>query len=97
MAVKCTFCNGSGEVAVRTNHPMSYAGPGPVPDDARGVEGVTCWCCKGEGTVPDWMGPCRADSGECRADGSCLRCDADQGEKCRDTVNHTDCIAASGR
>lgn len=48
---ECKRCNGSGEIARRTTYPLSYVGPGPVPEDARNVCGVTCDVCLGMGYV----------------------------------------------
>ncbi len=48
---ECKRCNGSGEIAVRTTGSMSYVCAGPVPEDARGVIGVTCDHCRGIGYV----------------------------------------------
>lgn len=48
---ECKRCNGSGEIARRTTYPLSYVGPGPVPEDARNVCGVTCDECLGMGYV----------------------------------------------
>ena len=42
----CDRCNGTGEIAVRIAYPMSYVGPGPVPDDARGICSATCDRCR---------------------------------------------------
>lgn len=52
----CHRCAGSGEIAVSTVYPMSYRGPGPVPDTARGVVGVSCDECGGNGGFCDSCG-----------------------------------------
>lgn len=52
MPTECRRCNGSGEIAVGTSAGMPYKGPGPVPDDARKVVGITCDKCGGMGYVP---------------------------------------------
>ena len=41
----CDKCEDSGLIGVRNTFPMSYVGPGPVPDDARGVCEVRCSYC----------------------------------------------------
>ena len=48
---KCEHCNGSGEVAVSIYFPMSYLGPGPVPESARGVTSRKCDECNGDGIL----------------------------------------------
>lgn len=48
----CERCNGSGEVALSSAN-LSYRGPGPVPDDAKGVCAVTCDKCRGMGAYED--------------------------------------------
>ena len=45
---KCERCAGSGEVAMSSAH-LTYRGPGPVPEYARGVVGVRCDACGGTG------------------------------------------------
>ena len=39
----CERCNDSGTIAISTAH-LTYRGPGPVPEDARGVCEVVCDC-----------------------------------------------------
>jgi len=41
----CEWCNGSGEVTVRTSFPMSYVCAGEPPEEARGVVGIPCGEC----------------------------------------------------
>lgn len=53
MDVECARCDGSGEIAVRTGGSMSYVCAGPVPDDARGVTGVSCDRCNGSGVIQE--------------------------------------------
>ena len=48
---KCEHCNGSGEVAVSIYSPMSYMGPGPVPEHARSVTSRRCDECNGTGVL----------------------------------------------
>lgn len=48
---ECPRCDGSGEIAVRTTYPMSEVGPGPAPEDARGVCATPCPDCAGHGVV----------------------------------------------
>lgn len=43
----CERCNDSGTIAVSVYFPMSYRGPGPVPEDARGVTDRACDVCGG--------------------------------------------------
>lgn len=45
-AAPCARCNDSGEIGVRNDFRASYVGPGPVPDDARGVVSAKCDECK---------------------------------------------------
>jgi phage FluMu protein Com len=45
--VRCTRCNGSGEIGKRTRGDREA--PGPVPDDARGWVAITCPDCSGRG------------------------------------------------
>lgn len=47
----CRLCNGSGEIAVSVSFRGGYIGPGPVPDYADGVRGVTCDSCGGSGEI----------------------------------------------
>ncbi|WP_425404593.1 hypothetical protein [Hwanghaeella sp.] len=51
MSTTCTHCNGTGEIARRTTFPMSYVGPGPVPEDALSVVAATCDECRGTGRI----------------------------------------------
>jgi hypothetical protein len=46
---ECHRCNGTGEIARSVHYPMAYRGPGPVPDDARGVTAAKCDRCDGTG------------------------------------------------
>ena len=46
----CTRCGQSGEIALKTSN-LRYVGPGPVPDDARGICSVTCDRCGGIGMI----------------------------------------------
>jgi len=48
---ECKRCRGSGVIGVRNNFRASYVGPGPVPEDARGVTDATCDECRGMGYV----------------------------------------------
>lgn len=50
--VECKRCNGSGEVAMGVVTGREIR-PGPVPDDAVGVLGITCPDCRGIGYVED--------------------------------------------
>ena len=43
--VDCHTCNDTGTVARRTSYPMTIVGPGPVPDDAKGVVEDRCPDC----------------------------------------------------
>jgi DnaJ-class molecular chaperone len=47
----CPRCNGSGEIARRNGFSQTEVGPGPVPEDARGVYGAKCPGCDGMGVV----------------------------------------------
>ena len=49
--VKCEHCKGSGLIGWRNTFPASYVGPGPVPEDARGVYETQCDECSGNGWV----------------------------------------------
>ena len=49
--VDCRRCRGSGEIAYRNTFPMTETGPGPVPEDARGVTARKCPACNGTGVV----------------------------------------------
>jgi hypothetical protein len=48
--MNCEHCAGSGEVALSSST-LSYRGPGPVPDYARGVIGARCDQCGGSGEI----------------------------------------------
>ena len=50
--VKCKRCAGSGSIGIRTSS-ASYVGPGPVPEDARGICEIDCLACCGEGEIPE--------------------------------------------
>ena len=41
----CRTCNDSQTVARSNRYPMTIIGPGPVPDDARGVVEARCPDC----------------------------------------------------
>lgn len=43
----CPRCHNTGRIAVY-NTTLSYAYPGPVPEDARGVAEMTCDCVRGQ-------------------------------------------------
>ena len=43
----CHRCNGSGEIAISAMN-GAYLFPGPVPDDAKGIVGATCYECRDE-------------------------------------------------
>ena len=47
----CERCAGSGLIGCRTTFPCSYVGPGPVPEEARGVYETKCDECRGYGHV----------------------------------------------
>ena len=49
--IKCERCNGSGLIGCHNVFPCSYVGPGPVPEDARGVYETRCDECGGCGWV----------------------------------------------
>lgn len=51
-SIPCERCVGSGEIGLRNNFHPSYVGPGPVPDDARGVFAARCDECRGTGVRP---------------------------------------------
>lgn len=53
MPIECKRCNGSGEIGLRNNLRSAYVGPGPVPEDARGVYPATCDECRGMGYVEE--------------------------------------------
>ena len=40
---KCLRCNDSGTIGIN-NHSLNYIGPGPVPEDAKGICEVFCDC-----------------------------------------------------
>jgi len=48
---KCDRCNGSGYIAISVYFPMNYRGPGPVPEDAKGVTERVCDECSGSGKL----------------------------------------------
>lgn len=48
---ECERCDGSGFIVERNTFPMSYVGPGPAPDYARGVTDSRCDECHGRGVV----------------------------------------------
>jgi hypothetical protein len=48
-ANECVRCDGTGIVGRRNRYPYSYVGPGPVPEEARGVSEWTCDPCNGTG------------------------------------------------
>ena len=48
---KCERCNGTGEIGRRTTFPLSYIGPGPVPEDATNAFAAKCDECDGRGYV----------------------------------------------
>ena len=50
MDIECSRCDGTGTIGVRSSS-LSYIGPGPVPDDARGVAEVKCDRCRGSGVI----------------------------------------------
>jgi len=50
--VPCERCNQSGEIAVSAATGL-YRCAGPVPDNARGVLGMTCDECHGIGMIKD--------------------------------------------
>ena len=56
----CYRCNGSGEIVRRAAYPMTFVGPGAVPDDTPGVVGETCDNCGGTGGVTDTAPKMRA-------------------------------------
>lgn len=47
---ECTHCNGSGTIGC-SSYSLQYIGPGPVPEDARGVVGLECDECQGSGVI----------------------------------------------
>jgi hypothetical protein len=63
IAKECPRCNGSGEIAISVRLPCKYIGPGPVPEDARGIAAAPCGKCNGTGClehdlsdeIEDWM------------------------------------------
>jgi len=42
----CERCNGTGLIGRRNVYPLAYVGPGPVPEDARGVFEAECDYCE---------------------------------------------------
>lgn len=42
--LRCTKCNDTGMIAIRSRDGL-YAFPGPVPDDAKGYADADCWYC----------------------------------------------------
>lgn len=47
----CERCAGSGVIGLRNTFPMTYVGPGPVPDCARNITETKCDACYGGGNA----------------------------------------------